>query len=106
MEPQFLSNAILLSLSTIGRKHIGYGTVFNMIFIGYIADFFRWLWTMLIPQTYFLEGEFIFGSASQFSFHLLLFVFAAAAYIASGLGVSPYDALPFMISKLIPKCAF
>ncbi|MBP7479769.1 MAG: hypothetical protein KA785_04915 [Spirochaetaceae bacterium] len=106
---QFLSNAILFVFVILfGRKHIGYGTVFNMIFIGYIADFFRWLWTMLIPQTYFLEGEFTFLwlRITVLIPSLLLFVFAAAAYIASGLGVSPYDALPFMISKLIPKMPF
>ncbi len=106
---QFLSNAILFVFVILfGRKNIGYGTVFNMIFIGYIADFFRWLWTLLIPEAYFLNGQFTFLSLriAVLIPSLLLFVFAAAAYMASGLGVSPYDALPFMLSKLIPKFPF
>jgi len=106
---QFLSNAILFVLVFFfGRKHIGYGTVFNMVFIGYIADFFRWIWTMLIPQTYFLEGEFTFLwlRIAVLIPSLLVFVFAAGAYIAAGLGVSPYDALPFMIAKLFPRVHF
>lgn len=106
---QFLSNAILFVFVILfGRKYISFGTVFNMVFIGYIADFFRWLWELLISDTYFANGEFTFLWLRVVVLipSLLLFVFAAATYMASGLGVSPYDALPFMISSLLPKFPF
>ncbi len=106
---QFLSNAILFILVLFfGREHIGYGTIFNMIFIGYIADFFRWIWSMIIPGSYFLNGEFTFLwlRIAVLIPSLIVFVFAVGAYIAAGLGESPYDALPFMINTLIPKVHF
>lgn len=106
---QFLSNAILfIFVIFFGRKHIGLGTVFNMVFIGYIADFFRWIWALTINGNFFVNGEFTFLWLRVVVLvpSLLVFVFGAAAYMASGLGVSPYDALPFMISDAIPKVPF
>ena len=41
---QLICNILLFIPQILwGRKYIGPGTVFNMVFIGYIADFFRWI---------------------------------------------------------------
>ena len=37
---------------------------------------------------------------------LAVFLFGAAAYMCSGLGSSPYDALPFIISKHVTRISF
>ena len=32
---------------------IGFGTLGNMLFLGYISDFFKWLWGVLLPAGFF-----------------------------------------------------
>lgn len=106
---QFLLNFIIFILVIFkGRNYISYGTIANMVFIGYIADFFRWIWNMIIPDSIYLDGYFL-----QFSFQIGLlipvligFVIAAALYMGSDLGLSPYDALPFIITKRFQKLPF
>lgn len=39
-------------------------------------------------------------------FGLVVFLFGAAAYMCSGLGSSPYDALPFIISNRVKRLSF
>lgn len=82
---------------------IGFGTIGNMCFLGYISDFFAWIWQILLP-----EGIF---SVAYVRYCLLLpglcgLLFGAAAYMCSGLGSSPYDALPFIISARTKKLSF
>lgn len=106
---QFLLNFfIFLFVIFKGRKFISYGTIANMVFIGYIADFFRWIWGKILPETIFFDGYFI-----QFSYQiglllpvLLGFVIAAALYMGSDLGLSPYDAIPFILTEKYPKLNF
>ena len=74
---------------------IGFGTIGNMCFLGYISDFFRWLWSLLLPAGFFAvtANRYILLLPS-----LAIFLLGAAAYMCAGLGSSPYDALPFIIS--------
>lgn len=32
---------------------IGFGTIGNMCFLGYISDFFQWIWSLLLPAGFF-----------------------------------------------------
>lgn len=82
---------------------IGFGTIGNMCFLGYISDFFRWGWSLLLPAGFFeaAGNRFMLLIPS-----LAIFMFGAAAYMCAGLGSSPYDALPFIISGRVKKFSF
>ncbi len=81
-----------------GRKFIGLGTLANMIFIGYIADFFCWVWEKTIPESYFTEFP---SRAVIFAAALFCFIVAVSFYINANMGVSPYDAMPQIISERV-----
>ncbi len=81
---------------------IGFGTAGNMFFLGYISDFFTWVFG-------FLPGGFLGNTAVRVV--LLLpglagLLFGAAVYMCSGLGASPYDAAPFIIAGHTKKLSF
>lgn len=84
-------------------SRIGFGTVGNMVFLGYISDFFAWLWRTVLPEGFF-------GSPAVRYLLLVptlaVFLLGAAAYMCSGLGSSPYDAVPFIISEHVKKLSF
>ncbi len=82
---------------------IGFGTIANMCFLGYISDFFRWIWTLLFPAGIFEETLVRFGLLLP---ALAVFLLGAAAYMCTELGSSPYDALPFIISNHVKKLPF
>jgi len=82
---------------------IGFGTIANMCFLGYISDFFRWIWSLLLPVRFFE------GTLNRYMLlipSLAVFLLGAAAYMCAGLGSSPYDALPFIISRHVKKFSF
>lgn len=82
---------------------IGFGTIGNMCFLGYISDFFQWIWYLLLPAGFFeaAVNRYILLIPS-----LAVFLLGAAAYMCAGLGSSPYDALPFIISGHVRRFPF
>lgn len=82
---------------------IGFGTVANMFLVGYISDFFRWVWTLLLPAGFF---EAAINRYLMLLPALVIFLLGAAAYMCAGLGSSPYDALPFIISNHVTRIPF
>lgn len=85
------------------KDKIGWGTLANMFLVGYSFDFFTWLIELFIPVEFFvpmLNRGLILVPA------LALFVVTAAIYIGSDLGMSPYDALPFIIHQKAGKGSF
>lgn len=84
-------------------SYIGFGTVGNMCFLGYISDFFTWVWELALPGGFF-ESTLVRYSLLPPGLAGLLF--GAAAYMCSGLGSSPYDALPFIISHRVKRLSF
>lgn len=101
---QLILNVILLALVIWQKKTlIGPGTVANMVFVGYIADFFRWVWGKMIPKYIFTDNPYriiVFAAA------LLLFVVAAALYMNANVGVAPYDAVPMIVKDKLKKVPF
>lgn len=84
-------------------SYIGFGTIGNMCCLGYISDFFTWVGAHMLPAGFF--------EAVSVRYALLLpglagMLFGAAAYMCSGLGSSPYDALPFIISQRVKRLSF
>ena len=88
-----------------GAQMIGFGTLANMILIGYVVDLCRWIWRNIG------FADFIAGSSTPvriliFAITLICFVIVAAIYINAQMGVAPYDAMPQIISEWIPKVPF
>ena len=82
---------------------IGFGTIGNMCFLGYISDFFQWIWSLLLPTGFF---EVVLNRYILLLPSLAVFLLGAAAYMCVGLGSSPYDALPFIISGHVRRFPF
>ena len=82
---------------------IGFGTVVNMCGLGYLSDFFKWIWFLLLPAGFFestLNRYILLIPA------LVIFLLGSGAYMCAGLGSSPYDALPFILSGHVKKFSF
>jgi uncharacterized membrane protein YczE len=98
---QLILNVFLfIFVILFGRKFIGFGTIANMVFIGYIADFFVWLWEKTLPEYLFTTFPY---RAIVFAAALFLFIVAVSFYINAAMGVSPYDAMPQIISERVLK---
>lgn len=101
---QALLNCILLvGVLIFGGRNIGFGTLANMVLVGYSIDFFSWVWHRMFPLEIF----------QQFSVRLLimipalaLFILSAAVYMDIDMGSSPYDAIPFIIFAHFKKLPF
>ena len=98
---QALVNAIMIIYVVIfSRKMIGYGTVANMVILGYIIDFFDWCWNQILPINMF--------DNRLLAWVILIPAFAcviigASVYMTAGLGTSPYDGIPFILSEQLKK---
>lgn len=84
-------------------SQIGFGTIGNMVCLGYIADFFTWVWNTTLPADFFGSFQVRFGMLLP---SLAVFILGAATYMTAGLGASPYDGLPFIISEHVHKISF
>ena len=94
---QLIINAVMLVIVLFwDRSSLGFGTIFNMVLVGYYVDFFDWLWGKIIPAHYFTDT---ISKWAIFLVALFLFIISAAVYINSDMGVAPYDALP----KIFPR---
>ena len=88
-----------------GAQMIGFGTLANMILIGYVVDLCRWVWSN-IGFAAFIAQSSLAVRIVIFAITLICFVFVAAIYINAQMGVAPYDAMPQIISDWIPKIPF
>lgn len=94
---QLAVNAIILVfVFFFKRKFIGFGTIFNMVFVGYTADFLIWL--LAKWQIAFLawSSRMIVLAAS-----VLLLCIGDALYISADMGMSPYDSTGYIAETLI-----
>ncbi len=97
---QLIMNIILFIPAIIViPKTFGIGAFVNMVGIGYIADFFIWLWSLF--------GITVEGLQEQLVVRILLvllgivvFCFGIGLYMACDMGVSPYDAVGLVLEKL------
>ena len=104
---QLVSNAVLFILSLVfARNLIGFGTFFNWICIGYIADFFCGIWKTTGFHDFILLSDNMGWRILVFALAILFFVISAAAYMNAQMGVAPYDALPIILSRLFSKVPF
>ena len=103
---QVLIYGILLVFTfAFGARMIGFGTLANMLLIGYVVDFCRWIWRNVGFAQFIQEGSFA-ARLTIFSATIFLFVIVAAIYMNAQMGVAPYDATPVIISGWLPKIPF
>lgn len=98
---QVIFNLVLLVLMILFyRSVIGFGTLGNMILVGYSTDFFTYVWHHFchIPTSLSFQTRVILLFPA-----LAVFVIAAACYMNSGHGMAPYDAIPFILDEIIMK---
>ena len=94
---QLIVNIVMLCAVLIfNRKLIGFGTLFNMILIGYYADFFCWVWRKVIPASVFTTP---LSRWIIFILSLIFFIISVAVYISVEMGVAPYDGIPLIITE-------
>lgn len=84
-------------------SYIGFGTIGNMVCLGYISDFFGWIWDTVLPANFFEPTVVRYGLLVPV---LIVFILGASTYLTAGLGSSPYDAMPFIISHKCQKLSF
>ena len=73
-------------------SRIGFGTIGNMVCLGYISDFFGWIWDSIAPE-HFFEGMPV---------RVLILVPALCDFI---LGAAN-DSVPFIISQHVHRFSF
>ena len=94
---QLLINLILFIIIFLSDTSlIGFGTIANMIFIGYISDTCRWIYSRIFPAHFF---ESMPVRICILLPALIVFIFGAAMYMTAALGTSPYDAISFILAK-------
>ena len=101
---QALLNCILLvGVLIFGGRNIGFGTLANMILVGYSIDFFSWVWRQILPLEIFqqLSVRLLVMAPA-----LIMFILSAAVYMDIDMGSSPYDAIPFILFEHFKKLPF
>ncbi len=99
----FLNIFLLIIVVIFGGRNLGFGTLANMFLVGYSIDFFSWIWSKILPEGLFDSWV---VKAVVLVPALVVFIFAVAVYIDMNMGTSPYDAIPMIIAKRIPKIPF
>lgn len=92
---QLMMNIFILAIVffTI-RSFIGLGTIVNMVFVGYIADFLCWLvWDVLGIEAALALRLLYLCAGTLFA------TLGCALYISADMGISPYDCVAFIITK-------
>lgn len=101
---QLIVNFVLLIAQLIwGRKYIGFGSIINMFFLGYIIEF----------SGYAIQS--MFGSSDGYGFGLCLIIMAVAflfmtfglsMYQIASVGVAPYDYVAWGLTDHFPTPFF
>ncbi|MCR5154927.1 MAG: hypothetical protein K6B75_08795 [Lachnospiraceae bacterium] len=92
--------ALIVVLFIADKTLFGPGTIGNMVIVGYAADFTKWLVFKLFPELTFdsLSLRIIVMIPA-----FIVFLIAAALYMNSKTGTSPYDAASFFIYNKVSK---
>ena len=76
------------------RKQIGFGTVFNMVFVGFLCDGFEAGFLSILPHDLSLPLRLLFLIIA-----IILISMGVGLYGGIQMGTSPYDGFPFIINE-------
>lgn len=95
---QFILNVLLfIPMLMIGRKYIGMGSIFNMIGVGYIAQFVKYILSYVglnVLNSILIRVLFLV-------FGVVILCLGCALYTRANLGISPYDALAYILEDIL-----
>lgn len=93
---QLIVNFVILLYVIIvaHRGLVGVGTVFNMVGCGYVCEFFRNIFEPMVKEHYTLALRVPLLAAG-----IITLCFACSLFFTANVGVGPYDALGFMLSR-------
>lgn len=93
---QLIANVLILVLVFFQARHcIGAGTIVNMVFVGYIADFVCWLVQDVAKIQMAMPSRILALIVAQF-----LASIGVALYMIANLGIAPYDSVAVIIEKV------
>lgn len=87
-----VNGVILILVAFTSKKLINLGTIVNMVGVGYVCEFFTSIYDRFLPQEISFAARLIFMATGVFLLSL-----SASLYFNCNLGVSPYDALGFVM---------
>ena len=87
-----MNGVILMLVALTSKKLINLGTIVNMVGVGYVCEFFTGIYDQFLPQEISFVARLIFMATGVFLLSL-----SASLYFNCNLGVSPYDALGFVM---------
>ncbi len=86
---------ILLYVIVVAHRGlVGVGTVFNMVGCGYICEFFESILEPAVKENYTLSLR-----VPLLAVGIITLCFACSLFFTANVGVGPYDALGFMLSR-------
>lgn len=93
---QLIVNTVILLYVIIvaHRGLVGVGTVFNMVGCGYTCEFFENIFKPLVQDNYTLAVR-----VPLLILGIIILCFACSLFFTANVGVGPYDALGFMLSR-------
>lgn len=92
-----VNSAILLYVVVVAHRGlVGIGTVLNMVGVGYSCELFSNLLMPLVKQNYTLPIR-----IPLLLVGIVLLCFSCSLFFTANIGVGPYDALGFMLSRFI-----
>lgn len=101
---QLLLNLFLLVIQLIwGRAYIGFGSIINLCFLGYIIEAAGYVLNLIFisAESYTLTMKILFMIVS-----LLILTFGISMYQTANLGVAPYDYLALGMTDHLPTPYF
>lgn len=91
-----MNGAILLAVILTSKRLVNLGTIVNMVGVGYVCEFFTSIYDDILPQENVFATKLVLMALG-----VLLLSFAASLYFNCNLGVSPYDALGFVMEDKV-----
>jgi uncharacterized membrane protein YczE len=97
---QLLISVVMLALMFVfDKSKIGFGTLYNMVTVGYTSDFLL----SIIKNILLLEPIPLQIRIVSFILGFLILYFGVAVYIETNMGIAPYDAIAIIIAEKIEK---
>ena len=91
-----VNGIVLVLIAFTSKRLISVGTVINMVGVGYVCEFFTEIYNQFLPQENSFATRLVLMAIGVFLLSL-----SASLYFNCNVGVSPYDALGFVMEENI-----
>ena len=89
-----VNGVVLVLVALTANRLINVGTIVNMVGVGYVCEFFTSIYNQLLPQENPFAVRLVLMALGVFLLSL-----SASLYFNCNVGVSPYDALGFVMEE-------